>query len=135
MQLMLDRAARGNADSLPDFLYNFYLHMYGVRKLAEQNLVALLLSCKEYCGSYTRLATFCQVCGIINDPPPSAEADAEMVSDAEMVGPRLTQCTHSSLHAFTLLTVACALCVVQVCNMYYELHLSLTQYHATAQLT
>ena len=29
LQLMLDKATRGANDSLPEFLYQFYLHMYG----------------------------------------------------------------------------------------------------------
>ena len=79
MQLMLDKASRGQSDSLPEFLYNFYLHMYGVRKLAEQNLVALLLSCAEHSKDFPRLATFSKICGVLEEPPAHAEADAELV--------------------------------------------------------
>lgn len=79
MQLMLDKGTRGSTESLPDFLYNFYLHMYGVRKLAEQNLIALILSCVENGASITRLGTFAQLCGFSGEPAKTADADADMV--------------------------------------------------------
>ena len=43
MQKRLDKEeqVRAPADSLPRFLYDFYLHMYGVRNLAETNLVRM----------------------------------------------------------------------------------------------
>ena len=77
MQLMLDKATRGATESLPDFLYNFYLHMYGVKKLAEQNLIALILSCIEHQDAFKRLKTFVEVCGMLKEPSDN-DASAEM---------------------------------------------------------
>ena len=53
--------------------------MYGVRKLAEQNLIALILSCTEHAGQYTRLSTFSKLCGFLREPASHNDADAEMV--------------------------------------------------------
>lgn len=79
MQLMLDKASRGQSESLPEFTYNFYLHMYGVKRLAEQNLSSLLLSCAMHGAAYPRLGTFCKVCGVLEEPPSHADADTELV--------------------------------------------------------
>ena len=89
LQLLVDKAARGGQNErLCDFVYSFFLHMYGVRKLAEANLVGLILTCVasvtggEAGGGakeHPRLATFARVCAMRDEPTVHDAADADLV--------------------------------------------------------
>eukprot|EP00162_Nutomonas_longa_P015572 comp22353_c0_seq2/m.53927 comp22353_c0_seq2/g.53927 ORF comp22353_c0_seq2/g.53927 comp22353_c0_seq2/m.53927 type:complete len:773 (-) comp22353_c0_seq2:127-2445(-) len=66
----VDEKEGNRLQTLPEFIYDFHLHQYGLRKLAEKQLLDLLLSVAQYSLDHPRITMFARFCELIGPPLP-----------------------------------------------------------------
>jgi hypothetical protein len=59
--------------SLPLFVYDWHLNRYGLRNLAEMNLMDLIASIKHWAGSTLKVKLFGQFCAILRSENSTVE--------------------------------------------------------------
>lgn len=61
----MDDRERAPRMGLPEFVYDWHLNRYGLRRLADANLLDLIASVRHWAGGNLKLKLFAQLCGLV----------------------------------------------------------------------
>ena len=74
-QILTDKARSAPSETMPNYVYDYFLQMYGIKNLAERHLASFIASIKATADAAPRCALFAGLIGLSAVPMSADEAD------------------------------------------------------------